>query len=163
MTTRIKTLVILSVFTVLSTSAQVFNISVVNGQIISKYSMTETIDGICNQNEVYGLFDGSDGQVEAKCSLTTKQIETLLNEKVDFLVKNPNYKDKGQIGCFINCKGTVVEWDISVKSKDADLDRQILEIFKSLSNWTAGTLNGKNVDSRLLFKYKIKKGHLTLD
>jgi hypothetical protein len=67
------------------------------------------------------------------------------------------------VGCFINCKGTVIKWDISIKTKEANLDRQILEIFKSLSNWTAGTLNGKSVDSRLLFKYKIKKGRLTLD
>ncbi len=163
MTTGIKTLIVLSIIIRLSASAQVFNISVVNGQIISKVAMTETIDGICNQNEVYGLFDGSDGQTEAKCALTKNQIEALLNEKVDFLVKNPQYKDKGQIGCFINCEGTVVEWDISLNSKDADLDQQILEIFKSLSNWTAGKLNGKNVDSRLLFKYKIKKGQLSLD
>jgi len=161
--TRIKTLIILSVFTVTSALAQVYNITTVSGQLISKFEMKESIEGICDQNEVYGLFDGYHGQVEAKCQLTKDQLEAILNEKIDFFAKNPKYKGKGMLSCFVSCKGITLKWEISKETKNTDVDRQVLEVFKSIPDWKPGILNGKNVDSRLLVTYKIKKGHLTLE
>lgn len=140
-----------------------FTVSLMSAQLIAKVEMKEKVEGICNQNEVYGLFSGFGGQTEAQCSLTKKEIEDLLNQKVDFISKNPKYKDKGMVGCYINCEGKALEWEIDVKTKTAELDQQILEVFKTISNWKAGVLNNKNVDSRVLYSYKIKKGHLTLN
>lgn len=134
-----------------------------HAQLIATVEMKEPIEGICNNKEVYGLFDGFSGQVEPKCSLTKEEIQKLLNEKVVFLKENPKFKGKGMVGVYINCKGEALNWAISVKTKNEELDKQILEVFKTLQNWTAGKLDGKNVDSRELISYTIKKGKIILN
>lgn len=137
-------------------------ISIAKAQFIATVEMKQPLEGICNQKAVYALFPGFKGQVEASCSLTKKQIEEQLN-KLDFLVQNPKLKTKGMIGGFINCKGEPVKWDIDMKTKSPDLDKQILEVFKALTGWAAGKLDGIDVDTHVLFSYEIKKGHLTLN
>lgn len=132
-------------------------------QLIAKVEMKEKVEGICNQNEVYSLFAGFKGQVEPKCSVSKQEMEKILNEKLQFLKDNPKFKGKGMVGVYINCEGVCLEWDISVETKNAELDKQILEIFKTFTEWTAGSLDGKNVDTRDLFSYEIKKGVLTLN
>ena len=51
----------------------------------------------------------------------------------------------------------------TVKTKSKELDQQILKIFQTFKEWKAGTLDGKAVDSRQLFSYKIKKGQLIIN
>lgn len=134
-----------------------------DAQLIVQVEMKEKIEGICNQEEVYSLYGGFEGQIEPKCSLSKKQMEEILNEKLQFLKDNLNYKSKGMVGVYINCEGKALEWDISVKTKSAELDQQILEIFKTFNEWTSGKLNGKEVDTRELFSYEIKKGILKIN
>ena len=134
-----------------------------HAQLIATVEMKDSIEGICNNKEVYGLFDGFTGQVEPKCSLTKAEIQNLINEKVVFLKTNPKFKGKGMVGVYINCKGEALNWEISVKTKNEELDRQLLDIFKTLQNWTAGKLNGNSVDSRELISYTIKKGVIILN
>lgn len=132
-------------------------------QFIATVEMKENIDGICNYKHVYALFAGFKGQVKAKCSLKKEEIQNLLNEKVTFLKANPKFKGKGMVGVFINCKGETINWDLSGNSKNNELDQQILDVFKTLTIWTPGTLDGINVDTHELISYKIKKGVLILE
>lgn len=63
------------------------------------------------------------------------------------------------VGIFINCKGEVVKCDIDNKTGNAELDKQILEVFNALpKTWRNGFLDGRAVDSTQLFSYTIKKG-----
>ena len=91
------------------------------------------------------------------------KMEEFLYEKLQFMKDNLTYKSKGMVGVYINCEGKALEWDISVKTKSAELDQQILEIFKTFNEWTSGKLNGKEVDTRELFSYEIKKGILKIN
>lgn len=135
----------------------------VQAQLIATVEMKEKIEGICNEKEVYSLFDGFKGQIEPKCSLSKLEIQNLLNEKVTFLKVNPKFKGKGMVGVFINCKGEALNWEISLKTKDQELDQQLLVIFKTLQSWTPGKLDGNNVDCSELISYKITKGMIILE
>lgn len=131
------------------------------GQLIAKVEMKENVEGICDNDNVYGLFNGFDGQVEPKCSVSKEEMQEQLNQ-VQFLKDNPKYKGNGMVGVFINCEGETIGWRISVKTNQ-ELDKQLLIIFESFEEWTAGTLNGKNVDCSELISYKIKKGKLIIN
>lgn len=129
-----------------------------SAQFVAKMEVKEPIDGICDPKEVYALFPSFEGQVEAICPVSKEDILKRLNSEIEFLITNPKYKDKGMIGLVINCKGDVVRCEMDNKTKSIDLDKQIELVFNSLGVWKSGKLNGKNVDSSLLFSFKIKKG-----
>ncbi len=145
------TLTVLILMTSISTQAQ----------LIAKVEMKEKVEGICDHDNVYGLFNGFDGQVEPKCSVSKEEMQEQLNQ-VQYLKNNPKFKGKGMVGVFINCKGEAIGWRISVKT-NTELDEQLLKVFESYQEWTTGTLNGKNVDCSELISYKIKKGKLTIN
>ena len=130
----------------------------VKSQFVAKMEMKVAIEGICNKNEVYALFPSLDGQVEAMCSMTEEEILKKLNKEIKFLKENKKFRAKGMIGLIINCKGEVLECKMDNTTGNKELDKQIEEIFNSLGNWKSGTLDGKSVDSSLLFSFKIKKG-----
>jgi hypothetical protein len=146
-------LILLITFTGLTASAQ----------FVAKMEVKEDIPGICDKNEVYALFPSFQGQEEAVCPVTKKEILQKLNSEVAFLKDNPKYKDKGMIGIVINCKGEVVKCKMDNKTKNSDLDKQIEAVFNSLGNWKAGKLNGKEVDTSRLFSFKINNGKFTFD
>lgn len=134
-----------------------------NTQILAQVRMKYSVEGICDQDEVYALYNGFEGQVAPKCTLSKAQMQKMLNEKLDFLRENPKFSSKGMVGVFINCEGKAVQWDIAVKTKSSELDQQILTVFESFSEWFAGKLDGKAVDARVLFSYEIKKGVIKLN
>lgn len=140
-----------------------FSINSAFSQFVATVEVKDSIPGICNQKEVYSLFPGFTGQVEATCEQTNKQIEKKLNEEVKFLKDNPKHKDECMISIYVNCKGEMVKCEMDNKSKNPELDAQIEAVFKTLSGWKAGTLNGTAVDSMLIFSIKIKKGKITLE
>ncbi len=123
---------------------------------------TDTITGLCNRKEVYALFPMFQGQTEAVCPLPKDEIQTRLNNEVDFLKKNSQYDDKGMVTIIINCKGEVARCEIDNKTKSEELDKQIVAVFNSLGNWKAGKLNGKEVDSSRSWSFEIKKGKIIL-
>lgn len=129
-----------------------------SAQFVAKLEVKEDIPGICDKNEVYALFPGFDGQVEAVCPITENEILERLNSEIQFLKDNPKYKDKGMMGLIVNCKGEVVQCKMDNKTKNEELDKQIETVFNSLGDWKNGTLNGKAVDSSLLFSFEIKNG-----
>jgi len=134
---------------------------IASAQIIATVEMKEYVEGICDYDNVYGLYGGWDGQVEPKCSVSKEEMQKLLNQ-VQFLRDNPKFKGKGMVGVYVNCKGEALGWSISVASKK-ELDQQLLKVFQTFDEWIVGTLNGKDVDSIELISYKIKKGILTIN
>lgn len=133
-----------------------------SAQFVATVEVKEDIPGLCNKKEVYALFP-FDGQVEATCSLDDKGIKEKMNAELQFLKDKPKYKDEGMIGLYINCNGEVVKCEMDNKTKSPELDKQIEALFNSLTGWKAGTLNGKAVDSMLLFSFEIKKGQVVID
>ena len=133
-----------------------------SAQFTATVQMDKHIEGICNDQEVYALFPGFTGQVEASCPLTKKEIETLLN-RIPFLKENPTFKGEGMIGFYISCEGQMLECEMDKKTKSKELDAQIETVFKELEDWKAGTLYDKAVDSRMLYSFEIKKGKLVLN
>lgn len=134
-----------------------------SAQFVAKMQVKEPIEGICDASEVYALFPMLDGQKEAVCPVSEKEIVDRLNAEVQFLKDNPKHNDKGMMGLIINCKGEVVQCKMDNKTKSTELDKQIEAIFNSLGEWKPGKLNGKEVDSSLLYSFKIKKGKVVFD
>jgi len=132
-------------------------------QFVAKVQMKDSIEGICDHDNVYSLFDGFDGQVSAECSVSKNQMEKQLNEELTFLKEHPKFKGKGMIGFFINCEGEVVQCDIDNETGKPELDAEILRIFQTYTEWKHGTFNGKAVDTHELFSYEIKKGKIRLN
>jgi hypothetical protein len=132
--------------------------SMASAQFIARLEMKEHVEGICNDKEVYALFSGFKGQVPPVCSVSNEEILKRLNAEVTFLQDKPKYKGEGIVGILINCKGQVVQCQIDNKTKSPELDKQIEAIFKTLTEWKVGTLDGNGVDTSELFSFKIKKG-----
>lgn len=130
----------------------------VSAQFVARMEVKEPIEGVCDNDNVYALFGSLEGQTQASCGLDDKQMIDLLNEKIAFIRTNPKYKDKGMISLIINCEGEVVVCKMDNKTKSEELDKQLEEFFNALENWTVGKLNGKPVDSVLLFSFEIKRG-----
>jgi hypothetical protein len=133
-------------------------------QIAMTMKVNENVKGLCDKSKVYSLymmrqFPGSNA-TEGQYPLNEIELLKLLNEKVTFLKDNPKYKGKFSVRVIINCKGELVSCDFESKTKNNDLNNQILEIFKSLDGWGAGTFNGELVDSTKPFYLKIKGGEI---
>lgn len=137
-----------------------FSVSI-QAQFVARVEMKYKVDGICDYDNVYGLFNGFDGQIVPECSVSNAGMQKQLNQ-VQYLKDNPKFKGKGMVGVYINCEGEAIGWRVSVKTNDK-LDQQLIEIFESFDEWTVGTLNKEAVDCSVLFSYKIKKGVLTLN
>jgi hypothetical protein len=131
--------------------------------MVAKAEIKDKIDGICDIKNVYTLLSMFGDQVEAVCSIPDSTIEGRLNREVDFLKDKPKYKDKGMVSIIINCHGEVVQCKIDNETKSPVLDEQIVNIFKTLTSWKAGKLNGKDVDSLRLWSFEIKGGKITLN
>lgn len=142
-------------------SLSIFAVNLASAQFIMTVEMNEPVEGICNEKEVYALFPGFTGQEPAKCTTSDKEIEEMLN-KIPFLKSHPDFKGKGMVGFYINCEGDLLACEMDSKTKNKELDAQIVAVFKDLDSWQAGTLNGKEVDTRILYSFEIKKGKLTL-
>ena len=101
-------------------------------------------------------------QKEAVCSVKESEIAKMLNDSVQYIKDKPDYNDKGMVSIIINCKGEVVQCKIDNKTKSPLLDDQVVNVFKTLTSWKAGKLNGKNVDSIKLWSFEISNGKLLL-
>lgn len=134
----------------------------VTAQFTAEIQLESPVEGICNMKHVYSLFPSFDDQDEAIPPISEKQILSLLNS-MEFLKEHPKYKGKGMVSLLINCKGEVVQCEMDTKTKNQELDKEILIVFNSLGKWTAGKLNNENVDSSLLYSFRIKKGIVLFD
>lgn len=131
-------------------------------QFVARTEIKEKIEGLCDSKNVYAMLPMFKGQKEAVCSVKEPAIEQMLNDSVTFIKDKANYTDKGIISIIINCKGEVVQCKIDNKTKSEILDDQIVSVFKLLTSWKAGKLNGDNVDSIKLWSFEIKDGKIKL-
>ena len=131
-------------------------------QFVARAQIKENIEGICDIKNVYALLGMLKDQKEAICSLKDSEIEEKLNKEVQFVKDSTNYDDKGMVSIIINCKGEVVQCKIDNKTKSPILDEQVVNVFKTLTSWKAGKLNGDKVDSIRLWSFEITKGKITL-
>lgn len=127
---------------------------------ILKIELKEPIVGVCDMNNFYILTNSYQGQKEAKPAQTKAEILDSLKVYTSFLKQNPKYKNQITITMIINCKGEVISCKYSEKKKSTELENSFLKVFNSLTNWEAGQLNGKNVDSEIRFGFEINKGIL---
>ena len=133
------------------------------GQFIAKLKVPEKNDKICDIENVIAIFPGFEGQEEAIKPISKSDIQKKLNVELTFLNENHKYRDKGMINLIVNCKGEVVRCKMDLKTKNTELDEQIENVFNSLGEWKPAKLNGNEIDSSLLFSFKIKKGKITLE
>lgn len=134
-------------------------------QFEAKVQVDEPIEGLCDKKNVYAMFAMFDGQVEMKCDLDQAAIEEKLNAELPFLAANPKFKSKKHVmlNVWVNCKGELV-WcamDGNGESGSAELDEQIVAVFKSLTGWKPATMNGRPVDSMKIWGMEVKNGKLT--
>ncbi len=133
-------------------------------QIALIMKVNENVKGLCDKSKVYSLymmkqFPGSNA-TEGQYPLNEIELLKLLNEKATFLKDNPKFRSKFSVRVIVNCKGELVSCELENKTKSNDLNRQILEVFKSLNGWGAGTFNGELVDSTKPFYLRIKGGEI---
>jgi hypothetical protein len=128
-----------------------------SAQFVAKMQLKEPIEGLCS-NDVYTMLPGFSGQQEPICPVSLEDITKKLSQQVTYFKDSSMYVDSGMVDIIINCKGEVVKCEIDNKTKSAQLDQQIVAVFKTLGNWTPGKLNKKNVDCAKLLSFKIKEG-----
>ncbi len=135
-----------------------------HSNMVARMQVDEPIPGVCDNNNVIAIlpFPGND-QIEAIASKTDKEIEILLNSKVDFLRTHPDYNDEGTVGLIVNCKGEMVRCHISNKTKSEELDSQIVAVFAQLKNWNSGKVNRKSVDTIKIFGFTINGGKVSIN
>jgi hypothetical protein len=131
-------------------------------QLVAIREMTEPVEGICDNSKVYALFNFK-GQEVQQCSMTKSEVEELLNRTVTYVRDNPKFdlQKHESVSTMVNCKGELVAVELDTKS--AEFNQQVIEAFREMeATWTAGTLNGKPVDSVDLWGIEIKKGRIVL-
>jgi hypothetical protein len=132
-------------------------------QFAARMEVKGHIEGVCDEKNVYVIFPMWKGQVEARCPLSKKEITNRLNAEVVFLKDSSNYEDKGIVDIIINCKGEVVKCEMDNKTRNSELDKQIVAVFNSLGSWKPGKVDDKTTDTCKLWSFEIKKGQITID
>jgi len=146
---------------IMSSCATSKNSSVNN--MIARMEVKEPIKGVCDNANVIAILPiPGNGQVKAQAPKTDEEITVELNSKVTFLKDKPKYEDKGMVSLIVNCKGEMVRCKIDNKTKSPELDSQIVAVFAKLKTWTPGKINGKSVDTVVLYSFTIKDGKITL-
>lgn len=67
------------------------------------------------------------------------------------------------VNILVNCKGEVVQCYMGNKTKSTELDQQIEAVFKTRSNWTAGSVRRKSIDTMNLYSFTIREGEINLN
>jgi hypothetical protein len=131
-------------------------------QLVAIREMKTPVEGVCDNSKVHALLI-FEGQQMQKCSMSKKEVEDLLNREVTYVRNNPKFKLKKHesVSTLVNCKGELVAVELDTKS--AEFNEQVINVFRTMAaSWTAGTLNGKPVDSVELWGIEIKKGRIVL-
>jgi len=131
--------------------------------MVATLQLEEEIEGVCDNSNVIAILPiPGNGQVKAKAPMTDNEITDLLNSEVQFLDGKLDYEDKGMVMLIINCEGDMVQCSTSNKTKSEELDAQIVKVFSTMKEWKPGTINGKPVDTSVLYSFTITDGEITL-
>lgn len=116
-------------------------------------------ENVCEPNTVYFLMSNKARPIE---SIDT--IEVRLNSVVKYAKENPNFEAKSSIQLAINCKGEIGGgFHVVTKSGNEELDKELIEFFKTIKDWTAGKKNKrKTVDSWYMWRLEIKNGEIDI-
>lgn len=131
--------------------------------LIARMEVKEAIPGVCDNANVIAIlpFPGN-GQIEAEAPHSDEKLTEMLNAEVKFLKENPEYNDEGMVGLIVNCKGEMVRCKIDNKTQSPELDQQIVDVFSKMLEWQPGSVNGKAVDTSVLYSFKIENGMISL-
>jgi len=133
------------------------------GNYVATMEVNEPIPGVCDNSKVIAIlpFPGN-GQIAAQAPLSDNEIKKKLNSEVVFLKDKTEYNDKGMVNLIVNCKGKMVRCQIDNKTQSPELDQQIVAVFATMVEWKPGTLNGKPVDTSVLYSFTIENGVISL-
>lgn len=114
--------------------------------------------------QVLELYGGNPDEVEPKCMIDKEELSERLNADLSFLKNHPEFKGRGMISVVINCEGKVIGWAEVVKSKNGELNDEILAyLVKQDLEWEAGKYKEEKIDSVYSFSYQIVRGKLRLN
>ena len=120
-------------------------------------------DNVCNPNNIYFL-TGLNNTSKAKPVESIEIIQKRLNDTISFVKDNPSFEGKPAIQFAVNCKGEIGGgFHVVTKSGDDELDKELMEFFKTVKEWNAGKINKKKtVDSWYMWRLEIKDGNITI-
>lgn len=108
---------------------------------------------------VLELYNGNPDEIEPKCSVDKEELIEMLNSDLQFLKNHPDFKGRGMVSVIINCDGKVIGWAEVVKSRNEELNEEILSfLIKQNFDWEAGIYKEENIDSVFSFSYQIVRG-----
>ena len=112
---------------------------------------------VCDQNNVVVF-----GEKQPKPKEGIHKIEHILNRDLKFLVQNPDFKGVVFIECTVNCKGQTSNYNPIVSCDNYQLESELIELLQEIDQWNVGTVDGQAHDYWYLWKFKVKKGKLTI-
>ena len=115
-------------------------------------------ENVCKPKTVYFLMENRARPIEPIDS-----IQIQLNETVKFAKENPSFESKPSIQFAVNCKGEVGGgFHVVTKSGNEELDNELINFFKTITNWKAGKIRKKTVDSWYMWRLEIQNGYITI-
>jgi len=165
--TRLGLIVSISVLFSCSSSKTTNNSSTISNNsmnnMVAIMEVKEPIEGVCNNEYVLAILPlPGNGQIKAIAPKSKEEISIELNQKVDFLKSNTDIEDKGMVSIIVNCKGEMVQCEMSNKTSSKELDNEVVSVFKELKIWQPGSINKKNVDTVVMYSFTVSKGKITL-
>ena len=122
-----------------------------------------TADNVCTPNNIYFL-TGLNKSIRARPIESIETIQKRLNEAISFAKNNPSFEGKPAIQHAVNCKGEIGGgFHIVTKSGNDELDKELMEFFKTVKEWNAGKISKKKtVDSWYMWRLEIKDGNIAI-
>ncbi|MES2628123.1 MAG: hypothetical protein V4616_04055 [Bacteroidota bacterium] len=133
-----------------------------HAQVVSKMEISEPVQGLCNNKEVYALVSSAGNQQSAVSPMKPEDISSKLNSTLLFIKEHPKHTDKGSVNVLINCEGKVVRVTMEQKTSSPDLDQQIIAFFSGMGDWQPGMYNSNKVDSYKVYTFTIRNGKFLL-
>ena len=90
------------------------------------------------------------------------KIEHHLNRDLEFLVNNPDFVGTVFIENTVSCDGKVDNFNVIVSCDNYQLESELIKHLSKIEKWNVGEHHGKPADFWYLWKFKVKKGKITI-